>query len=263
MPTIALESPDQPDVLAMLAALDEYLHQLFPAEVVYALDLSTLLRPNVLFAVARDEAGAALGCCAIVLDAEHGEVKRMFVRPERRGLGVAQRLLAVLEDAARATGCRRFRLETGTTMPAALALYQRLGYQRCGRFGDYPDDPYSIFMEKPAEPANPEPGAGKPDSLIELRDLIRQFSAARDWQRFHTPKNLAMALSVEVAELVEHFQWLPTGADAELDQKKREGIRHELADVLVYLIQLADQTGVDLRGAVLDKMALNAKKYPV
>ncbi|MES2739330.1 MAG: nucleotide pyrophosphohydrolase [Pseudomonadota bacterium] len=118
-------------------------------------------------------------------------------------------------------------------------------------------------MEKPAEPANPEPGAGKPDSLIELRDLIRQFSAARDWQRFHTPKNLAMALSVEVAELVEHFQWLPTGADAELDQKKREGIRHELADVLVYLIQLADQTGVDLRGAVLDKMALNAKKYPV
>ncbi len=255
MIAIAFESPDQPDVLALLAALDAYLYALFPAEVVYALDASALARPNVLFAVARDAAGSALGCCALVLDAEAGEIKRMYVRPERRGLGVARRLLAALENAAQARGCRRFRLETGTAMPAALALYQGLGYERCGRFGDYPDDPYSIFMHKPAAP--------KLDSLIELRDLIRQFSAARDWQRFHTPKNLAMALSVEVAELLEHFQWLPTGADAELDERKREGIRHELADVLVYLIQLADQTGVDLRDAVLDKMVLNAQKYPL
>ena len=72
-----------------------------------------------------------------------------------------------------------------------------------------------------------------------------------------------MALSVEVAELVEHFQWLPTGADHELDDAAREGIRHEMADVLVYLIQLADHTGVDLRSAVLEKMELNRRKYPV
>ncbi len=99
--------------------------------------------------------------------------------------------------------------------------------------------------------------------LHELRAVIRQFSSERDWLRFHTPKNLAMALSVEVAELLEHFQWLPTGADHELDAAAREGIRHEMADVLVYLIQLADHTGVDLRNAVLEKMELNARKYPV
>jgi len=100
------------------------------------------------------------------------------------------------------------------------------------------------------------------DSLTELRDRIRHFTGERDWDQFHTPKNLAMALSVEVAELVEHFQWLATGADAELDDAKRTGIRHELADVLVYLIQLADKCQVDLREAVLEKMLLNAAKYP-
>jgi NTP pyrophosphatase (non-canonical NTP hydrolase) len=110
--------------------------------------------------------------------------------------------------------------------------------------------------------SNETPGQPQ-DSLIELRERIRQFSGERDWNQFHTPKNLAMALSVEVAELVEHFQWLPTGADAELDEAKRTGIRHELADVLVYLIQLADKTGVDLREAVLEKMELNRAKYPV
>lgn len=100
------------------------------------------------------------------------------------------------------------------------------------------------------------------DSLIELRDLARAFAAERDWAQFHTPKNLAMALTVEAAELAEHFQWLATGADHELDQRKRDGIRHELADVMLYLIQLADKTGVDLRSAVLEKMELNRAKYP-
>jgi NTP pyrophosphatase (non-canonical NTP hydrolase) len=102
----------------------------------------------------------------------------------------------------------------------------------------------------------------RPDSLTELRELTRQFARERDWEQFHTPKNLAMALSVEVAELAEHFQWLPTGADAELDDAGRAGIRHELADVLLYLVQLADKSGVDLRAAALEKMALNAAKYP-
>jgi NTP pyrophosphatase (non-canonical NTP hydrolase) len=100
------------------------------------------------------------------------------------------------------------------------------------------------------------------DSLAHLRALTRQFARERDWAPFHTPKNLAMALSVEVAELVEHFQWLPTGADAELDDGARLGIRHELADVLLYLVQLADQTGVDLHAAAVEKIALNAIKYP-
>lgn len=100
------------------------------------------------------------------------------------------------------------------------------------------------------------------DGLTALRDLTRQFAGERDWQQFHTPKNLAMALSVEVAELAEHFQWLKTGADDELDDARRTAIRHELADVLLYLVQLADKRGVDLYAAALEKMALNAVKYP-
>ncbi|PHV35914.1 nucleotide pyrophosphohydrolase [Janthinobacterium sp. BJB304] len=100
------------------------------------------------------------------------------------------------------------------------------------------------------------------DSLLDIRARLRAFADERDWDQFHTPKNLAMALSVEVAELAEHYQWLPTGADAELDEAKRTGIRHELADVLMYLVRLADKSSVDLHAAVLEKMALNAQKYP-
>jgi dCTP diphosphatase len=107
-----------------------------------------------------------------------------------------------------------------------------------------------------------DPAATTPDTLIELRELTRAFAAERDWQQFHTPKNLAMALSVEVAELAEHFQWLRTGSIEELDERKREGIRHEMADVLLYLVQLADQTGVDLRAAALEKLRINGEKYP-
>jgi len=110
-----------------------------------------------------------------------------------------------------------------------------------------------------APPAAPAPDA---DSLADLRARTRHFARERDWEQFHTPKNLAMALSVEVAELAEHYQWLQTGADAELDDAKRTGIRHELADVLLYLVQLADKSGVDLHAAALEKMALNAAKYP-
>lgn len=100
------------------------------------------------------------------------------------------------------------------------------------------------------------------DSLNDIRERLAAFAQERDWDQFHTPKNLAMALSVEVAELVEHYQWLPTGADAELDDARRTGIRHELADVLMYLVRLADKSGVDLHAAVLEKMVLNAEKYP-
>lgn len=111
-------------------------------------------------------------------------------------------------------------------------------------------------------PACDCPVSTNSDSLIELQELTRAFAAERDWQQFHTPKNLAMALSVEVAELVEHFQWLRTGESDELDERKLDGIRHEMADVLLYLVQLADRMGVDLRAATLEKLQLNGEKYP-
>lgn len=102
----------------------------------------------------------------------------------------------------------------------------------------------------------------KSSDLEVLRDLIREFVSERDWDQFHTPKNLATALAVEAAELLEHFQWLKTGAMDELPEPRREQVRHELADVLVYLIRLADKMDVNLHDAVIDKMKINREKYP-
>jgi len=98
--------------------------------------------------------------------------------------------------------------------------------------------------------------------LIELRDMIRIFVTERDWDQFHTPKNIACALSVEAAELLEPFQWLQHGDANELGAEQLEHVRHEMADVLVYLIRLADKLDVNLMSAVADKMVLNRAKYP-
>lgn len=147
---IAFETPDQPAVHELIGELDAYLYSLYPAENVYALDISSLCHPSVLFAVVRDADGAPIGCGAIVIKPEYGEVKRMYIRPQARGQGIARRLVEALEAKAVQNGCRRFMLETGPTMPGALALYERMGYQRRGPFGDYPDDPFSVFMQKGA-----------------------------------------------------------------------------------------------------------------
>jgi dCTP diphosphatase len=102
-----------------------------------------------------------------------------------------------------------------------------------------------------------------PDSLDALRSALRRFAAERDWDQFHLPKNLAVALSVEAAELLEHFQWMPDQESAALPPGTRAKVREELADVLLYLIRLADKLDIDLVSAAVDKMAVNAKKYPV
>lgn len=102
-----------------------------------------------------------------------------------------------------------------------------------------------------------------PNPLEDLRERLRQFAAERDWQPFHAPKNLAMALSVEAAELLEHFQWVSEQGSRELPEATRAAVREELADVLLYLIRLADELGVDLAAAALDKLAANAARYPV
>ena len=147
---IKLETPNQPEVVALIDLLDAYQLSLYPPESVYALDMNSLLQPNVLFAVARNLDGAAVGCGAIVVTPEYGEVKRMFVHPSARGQGVAQRLLGMLETEALARGCRQFMLETGPSQPEAIGLYKRLGYYVRGPYGDYRDDPLSVFMEKSA-----------------------------------------------------------------------------------------------------------------
>ena len=98
--------------------------------------------------------------------------------------------------------------------------------------------------------------------LEALKERLREFARERDWEQFHTPKNLAMALIVEAAELVEHFQWLTEQQSLALDPKQRAAVEQELADILIYLIRLADRLGVDLEAAAWRKIEINARKYP-
>jgi NTP pyrophosphatase (non-canonical NTP hydrolase) len=98
--------------------------------------------------------------------------------------------------------------------------------------------------------------------LQDLRQRLRAFTAARDWDQFHSPKNLAMALIAEAGELVEHFQWLTESASTSLDERQREQVAMELADVQLYLVLLADKLGVDLADAARRKIALNEQRYP-
>lgn len=101
------------------------------------------------------------------------------------------------------------------------------------------------------------------DSLDTLRTRIRAFAEARAWERYHTPKNLAMALVVEAAELQEPFQWLTPEQSQALDPAQREAVRQEIADVLIYLTRLADLLDIDLLDAAAHKLEINARKYPV
>ena len=101
------------------------------------------------------------------------------------------------------------------------------------------------------------------NTLDILRERIRAFAQARAWERYHTPKNLVMALSVEMAELLEPFQWLTPEQSLQLSAEQHEAVRQEIADVLIYLIRLADILNIDPLKAAADKLAINAQKYPV
>lgn len=101
------------------------------------------------------------------------------------------------------------------------------------------------------------------DRLELLNQRLRAFVRERDWEQFHSPKNLAMAMIVEAAELVEHFQWMSEQQSRELDAERHEQVQQEIADTFIYLLRLADVLGVDLVAAAHAKMELNAQKYPV
>ncbi|TDC95408.1 nucleotide pyrophosphohydrolase [Saccharopolyspora aridisoli] len=102
-------------------------------------------------------------------------------------------------------------------------------------------------------------------TLEDFQRRLRDFADERDWQQFHTPKNLAMALAGEAGELLELFQWLTPEQSSQImaDPATGEKVRHELADVLAYLLRLADVLEIDLMAALDEKMTLNATKYPV
>jgi putative acetyltransferase len=155
---ITLERADQADTVALIDALDSYQRPLYPPESHHGVDIDTLMRPQVLFAVMRTAEGLAVGCGALMLSDDEsvqgaaasrwGELKRMYLQPAWRGGGRARAMLAHLEDAGRARGCTCFRLETGIHQHEALAFYAGAGYEQRGPFADYAPDPLSVFMEK-------------------------------------------------------------------------------------------------------------------
>lgn len=142
------ETPDQPEVVRLLAARDALLDALYPPESCHHLDLGALMQPEVTFLVAR-RSGLAVGCAAVVRQGGgSGEIKSMFVDAAARGTGVGRALLTAVEDAARAEGISTLRLETGVHQREALGLYRAAGYREIGPFGEYRSDPLSVFMEK-------------------------------------------------------------------------------------------------------------------
>jgi putative acetyltransferase len=145
---INIETPNQPDVIAMLDRLDAYCAALYPAESNHLMDVAALLGGDVLFLVGRDDGGRAVACGAVVDRGGYGEIKRMYVDDSRRGLGIGRKLLDQLALHAASRGLRALKLETGISQAEAIGLYERVGFVRCAPFGDYQPDPLSIFMGK-------------------------------------------------------------------------------------------------------------------
>ena len=145
---IAAERPDSPDAQALIAELEAHLGPLYPAESRHDYSVEKLLREGVAFFVLRQD-GYAAGCGGVQLfGSEYGEVKRMYVRPQWRGLGLAKAMLDHLEAFTRAHGLHLLRLETGIYQTEAIGLYERMGFRQIPPFGEYLADPLSRFYEK-------------------------------------------------------------------------------------------------------------------
>ena len=145
---IAVEDPSQPEIVSLLRDGEAYSAKLYPAESNHHLPLNALRAPNVRFLVVRDANGRAVGTGALALNGAWAELKRMWVIPEARGLGVSRIILQALEAHAHSEGVHTLRLETGVENHAALGLYTKAGFKRRDPFGDYRADPLSVFMQK-------------------------------------------------------------------------------------------------------------------
>jgi GNAT superfamily N-acetyltransferase len=145
---IAPERPDTEDAKALIRELDAHLIPLYPSESRHGYPIEKLILEGVSFFVMRYNEELA-GCGALKLfPGEYAEVKRMYVRPQFRGKGFGKMMLDHLAAFAREQGILLLRLETGIHQPEAMGLYERMGFQRIGPFGDYVDDPLSLFYEK-------------------------------------------------------------------------------------------------------------------
>jgi len=100
------------------------------------------------------------------------------------------------------------------------------------------------------------------DTIKKISNDLKKFAIERDWEQFHTPKNLSMALIAEAAELIEHFQWLTAEQSKDINGEKLKDISHEMADIFIYLLRMAEQLDIDLVTATREKMAINEKRFP-
>jgi putative acetyltransferase len=207
MMTLHQESVNQPEVVALIEALDAYQAPLYPAESHHGLDFFALSQPNVLFVVARAEDAAILGCGALVLENGYGELKRMYTIPSARGRGVARAILGALEHLAARQGVTLYRLETGYLQPEAIALYARAGYRRRGPFGSYTDDPNSVFMEKPGLPHGYQLRLAQMTDADRIGELIRCSARGVGTQDYRTEEiegALLGAFGVDTQLLRDH-----------------------------------------------------------
>lgn len=145
---ISLERPDSEDAIALISELEAHLDPLYPTESRHGYSVEKLLRQGVYFFVIRDN-DVPIGCGGVqFFGSEYGEIKRMYIRPQFRGLGFAKLMLDHLEEHARSNGINLLRLETGIHQHDAIALYERVGFQLIAPFGEYKPDPLSRFYEK-------------------------------------------------------------------------------------------------------------------
>ncbi|MDB9493995.1 GNAT family N-acetyltransferase [Spirulina subsalsa CS-330] len=147
---IAPTFPFNPALQVLLVALDHYLLSLYPDDTNHLLTLEALRDPTLTFWLAQNRhTGQPLGCVALrTIAPQTGEVKRLYVIPAARGQGIGVQLMQVLEQRARSQGLKHLQLETGELLAPSVRLYERCGFRPCGRFGNYPDDPRSLFLEK-------------------------------------------------------------------------------------------------------------------
>lgn len=146
--TVSPEPPDSAEARVLVAELEAELEPLYPPESRYGYSVDQLVERQVSFFVCRDEDGVAAGCGGIELNADYAELKRVFVRPPFRGRGLARTIVEHLIGHAAACGAPLVRLETGVHQHAAIALYRAMGFEPTGRFGDYPENPLSVFLER-------------------------------------------------------------------------------------------------------------------
>ena len=146
--TILPERPDSEIAIALIDELEDFLVPLYPSESRHGFSVEKLISEKVAFFVLRYN-GAPAGCGGVKLfGTEYGEIKRIFVRPQYRGLGLSKLIMEHLAGYAREHGIPTLRLETGIYQPEAIGLYERLGYQRISAFGEYKEDPLSVYFEK-------------------------------------------------------------------------------------------------------------------